>query len=87
MKRLLLSTLLISIFLTILNIVEAKKQPKVVLLLVVDALSYNELIKVWDNLGHGGIRKLAKHGIFYRNNKLGYFQTDTATGNRLLLYA
>ncbi|NOY37536.1 MAG: alkaline phosphatase family protein [Chlorobi bacterium] len=60
------------------NIPPAK--PKLVLGIVIDPLSIDQLNRYWDILGEDGFKRFVSEGTFYRNASYASFFTETVTG-------
>lgn len=73
MKIILFFTLLLSLALFKVN-----EKPKLVLEIVVDGLGLSQLKRFWNNLSPNGIKKLAKNGAMYMNNRIGSLEGETA---------
>ncbi len=59
--------------------------PKLVVLIVVDGLPQEQVLKYRDQLGEGGFKKLLEEGAWFSNAHHGHAMTETATGHATIL--
>lgn len=59
--------------------------PKLVVLIVVDGLPQEQVLKYRDQLGEGGFKKLLEEGAWFANANYGHAMTETATGHATIL--
>ena len=58
-----------------------KKQPKLVVGIVVDQMRYDYLTRFWDKYGDGGFKKLVNEGFNCKNANYNYMPTYTGPGH------
>lgn len=59
--------------------------PKLVLFMVVDGFPQEQLVKYYDQLGEGGLKRLLDQGAWYGNNHYSHATTYTGVGHATLL--
>lgn len=77
MRRFILLSLIILPFLS----QGQKKQPKLVVGIVVDQMRYDYLTRFWDKYGDDGFKKLVKKGFNCKNANYNYMPTYTGPGH------
>ncbi|MGB0881943.1 MAG: alkaline phosphatase PafA [Vicingaceae bacterium] len=77
MKRIIFLSLLVLPFISSAQ----KKQPKLVLGIVVDQMRYDYLTRFWDKYGDGGFKKLVNEGFNCKNANYNYMPTYTGPGH------
>ena len=77
MRRIILLSLLVLPFLSNAQ----KKQPKLVVGIVVDQMRYDYLTRFWDKYGEGGFKKLVNEGFNCKNANYNYMPTYTGPGH------
>jgi predicted AlkP superfamily pyrophosphatase or phosphodiesterase len=77
MRKVILLTLLILPFLS----QGQKKQPKLVVGIVVDQMRYDYLTRFWDKYGDNGFKKLVNEGFNCKNANYNYMPTYTGPGH------
>ncbi|MDG1476984.1 MAG: alkaline phosphatase family protein, partial [Vicingaceae bacterium] len=77
MKRFILLSLIMFPFLS----QGQKKQPKLVVGIVIDQMRYDYLTRFWDKYGDGGFKKLVNEGFNCKNANYNYMPTYTGPGH------
>ncbi len=60
---------------------ERKKQPKLVVGIVVDQMRYDFLYRYWNKYGKGGFKRLLREGYLCANTNINYVPTYTGPGH------
>jgi len=60
-------------------------EPKLVLVITIDGLPQDQVLKYYDQLGDGGFKLLLKHGAWFDDAHQGHVSTYTAVGHATIL--
>ncbi|MBI5402064.1 MAG: alkaline phosphatase family protein [Ignavibacteriae bacterium] len=73
--------LFLALFLSLQFIPGKKKEPKLVVGIVIDQMTYEFIPRYWDKFSDGGFKRLINQGYFCRNTGLEHFPSYTAVGH------
>ncbi|MCD6017924.1 MAG: alkaline phosphatase [Bacteroidetes bacterium] len=62
-------------------VVNALKQPKLVVGIVIDQMRQDYIYRYWNKFGNGGFKKIINEGFFYKNAHYNYVPTYTGPGH------